>query len=298
MRYRVIDRKSGFEILEVVWGLGFLEFLYQPGWFSAFFRYLFLKNRFFTWFFGWWHKRWWSRLKIARFIELHKINVQEFQQELDSFKSFNDFFIRKLKEESRPIHAAQNTAVMPADARYLFYEKISDFDGFKIKGRAFNLREFLQNNLLFEAFRNGSMVIARLCPSDYHRFHLSVDGVVKKSELLTGHYYSVNPLSLKQKLNVLSENKRFITEIDSVEFGKVLHISIGATCVSSVQFTYTPGGFYSKGTELGYFEMGASCVVLLFKEGRIKLDPKLVHYTKNHTEVYALYGEVLGTSCS
>ena len=79
------------------------------------------------------------------------------------FTSFNDFFYRKLKKGKRDIVGNANQAIIPADGRYLFVPKISNTDGFYIKGKKFCLNEFLKDKQLADRYENGVMIIARLC---------------------------------------------------------------------------------------------------------------------------------------
>ena len=140
------------------------------------------------------------------------------------------------------------------------------------------------------------MAIARLCPSDYHRFHFPCDGIPAKPRLINGLLYSVNPIALKKNVSILSENKRMITEIETDHFGTVLYIEIGATSVGSIRQTYTPDLKVKKGDEKGYFEFGGSCIALLFEKGRVTFDADLTANTQKGIETKANFGETLGTA--
>jgi phosphatidylserine decarboxylase len=199
---------------------------------------------------------------------------------VNEFRSFNDFFIRKLKPESRPIDPAKDSAVMPADGRYRFFQNIGEVDGFIVKGEKFNLNKLLGNQELSKRYANGTMVMARLCPIDYHRFHFPVNCVPGPSRLINGFLYSVNPIAVKQNIHIFTQNKRMITELDSPEFGKVLFIEIGATNVGTINQTYEVNFPYQKGDEKGYFSFGASALIILFEPNRIHLDPDLTQQSE------------------
>jgi phosphatidylserine decarboxylase len=228
-----------------------------------------------------------SAKKVHPFIEAYGVDPTEFAEK--HFNSFNDFFIRKLIPSSRPIVA--DRVALPADARYLVYQEI---DQFEVKGKEFNLEEFLQDPVLARRYSDGSMVIARLCPSDYHRFHFPCDGTPSEARLINGPLYSVNPIALKKRISILSENKRMVTEIESTKLGTILYVEIGATSVGSIHQTYTPGEPVKKGDEKGYFEFGGSCLVLIFENGRILFDEDLVQNTKRGLETKANFGQSLG----
>jgi phosphatidylserine decarboxylase len=233
-----------------------------------------------------------SRKKIAPFIQTYAIDTSEFVTQ--NFRSFNDFFTRKLKPACRPIVADPAVAALPADGRYLVYPQ---FEEFSIKGQTFVLETFLQDPFYARRFSAGSMVIARLCPTDYHRFHFPCDGTPSEPRLINGPLYSVNPIALKKRLGILSENKRVVTEIESELFGTILYVEIGATAVGTIKQTFHPGEAVRKGDEKGYFEFGGSCLVLLFEENRIVLDPDLVANTRKGFETYAKFGQSLGRGC-
>ena len=293
MEIRYIDRKTGQECVEKVYGHKALSLLYGDGSFRRLFSLLILPLLahipWFSHFYGYLQKRSGSARKIQPFIEAYGIDTSEFVT--TQFRSFNDFFIRKLKPEARPI--ISDRIALPADGRYLAYQSC---DKFVVKGQEFDLKAFLQDPFLAKRFSEGSMVIARLCPTDYHRFHFPCDGVPSAARLINGPLYSVNPMALRRRLSILSENKRMITEIESTKLGTILYVEIGATSVGSIHQTYVPDQPVRKGDEKGYFEFGGSCLVLLFEKGRIILDEDLVMNTQKGLETKANFGESMGKS--
>jgi phosphatidylserine decarboxylase len=286
-----IDRKTGQKCLEKVYGHRALSLLYGDGFWRRIFSYcvlpLLARVPFFSHFYGYLQKRSASAKKIAPFIEAYQVDQSEFAEK--HFRSFNDFFIRKLKPEKRPIHP--DALIMPADGRYFVYPQFSEFE---VKGKCFSLCQFLQNNALANRYKEGSLAIIRLCPTDYHRFHFPCDGVASKAQLINGPLYSVNPIALKRNLEILAENKRMITEIETERFGTILYVEIGATSVGTIKQTYTPDTKVFKGQEKGYFEFGGSCIVLLFEKGRIRFDADLIENTRQGLETKANFGESLG----
>ncbi len=295
-KIRYIERSTSRECIEQVYGEKAVRLVYGDGIFSRFLFKCILPfvDGVFSKVYGYLQKTAWSRKKIRPFINAYQIDESEFTSPTDSFGSFNDFFIRKLKPACRPIASDPNKAVLPADARYLAYQNVSEVPGFFIKGQTFSLETLLNNPALARRYAEGSMVIARLCPTDYHRFHFPCHGVASKPHLINGPLYSVNPMALSKNLSILWENKRFVTEIDSPEFGTVLYVEIGATAVGSVHQTYAFDQAIQKGQEKGYFSFGGSCLVLLFEKGRIQLDADLLSNSRRYLETYAHFGESLG----
>jgi phosphatidylserine decarboxylase len=293
MEISYIDRKTKQKCIEKVFGHRTLSFLYGDGWLRSLFSSMILPLLahvpFFSRFYGWLKKRPSSAKKVDPFIQVYGIDSSEFVE--TKFRSFNDFFIRKLKPECRPIVSDPNCLVMPADGRYFVY---SHFDHFVVKGKEFILEEFLQDPVLARRFVDGSMVIARLCPIDYHRFHFPCDGIPSKARLINGALYSVSPIALKKRLQILAENKRMVTEIETEAFGTMLCIEIGATAVGTIRQTFSPEKPVKKGDEKGYFEFGGSCIVLLFEKDRVVFDSDLIENTRHGLETRSNFGESLG----
>lgn len=283
----VKERKSGQIFEEQVFGGFAVRLLYGKE--KSFLRALISKNRFVSAFYGWWQKRSWSRHSIKTFIEKYGVNKEEFEKQ--EFSSFNDFFTRRLKEEARPIAYGDKVAVMPADARYHFFPTIDQETFYQVKNTKLTLEQLVQDKELAQQYVGGSMVIARLCPTDYHRFHFPVEGKASAARFIEGPLYSVNPWALLTKPSILIENKRAITEIDSPYFGKVLYIEIGATCVGTIVETYEKDKIVAKGQEKGYFSFGGSCIILLFQKGKIAFDEDLLNASH---EIHCLMGESLG----
>ena len=292
-------RETGELKKEKVYGIIFLEAVYGTNVFAKLFSLLVLPLishvPLFSQLYGKRQKSKKSREKIAPFVKAYGVDVSEFEKPLSRFVSFNDFFIRKLKPESRPITPGDKVAILPADGRYLVFPKLSESEGFYVKNKKFDLRRLLQDEFLFELYKRGSLVIARLCPTDYHRFHFPFECLPSKPKLINGPLYSVNPIALREHINILNENKRMFTELQTKNFGKVLYIEVGATCVGSIQNTFQPNTPYKKGAEKGYFEFGGSCLLLLFQPNTITFDLDLVEASAQHIETRAKFGTRLGS---
>jgi phosphatidylserine decarboxylase len=292
-----IDRTTGREAIEKVYGGNALAFLYGEDVLSRLFgaplMHALSRYPIFSAFYGWWQARGWTRNKIAPFIDRYGVEEAEFLKGSSEYSSFNDFFTRKLKPEARPIDPRPNVAVIPADARYWFYQDISQAEGFVVKGEKFCLRTLLQDPDLAERYACGSMAIARLCPSDYHRYHFPCEGIAGPTDLINGYLYSVNPIAIRKDLTIFTQNKRTLCRLDSPLFGQVLYIEIGATFVGSIHQTYMPG-LQPKGGEKGYFSFGASSLILLFEPGRIAFDRDLLGASSKGQEIRCLMGQSMG----
>jgi len=225
--------------------------------------------------------------KIAPFIRKYHINMNDFQKK--DYKSFNDFFIRKLKSGVRKIDTNKNVVISPGDGKIQAWGNI-EYQTFIVKGYRMNLYDFLRNDSLARVYAAGSLILLRLSPADYHRFHFPVSGTLSPVVKIKGDYYSVNPIALRQDIRIFCENKREYQIIASKKFGNVLMSEIGATFVGSIIQTYR-GDKALKGGEAGYFKFGGSSIILLFRKGKINIDADLLRNTRNHLETQVLMGE-------
>ena len=231
-----------------------------------------------------------SAKKIHPFIEDFNIDMSGSQEQ--EFKNFNDFFTRKLKDNVRPIDTSFNTVVSPADGKILAYADISNSD-FIIKGFRFDVFSFLDNPDLAQKYHDGALLIIRLAPVDYHRFHFPVSGKISPNKKIDGDYYSVNPFALRKKAEIFCLNKREYSILSNPLFGDVVMAEVGATMVGSIVQTFK-GSFVNKGEEKGYFKFGGSTVVLLFEKGKLHIDEDLLINTAKGYETTVKMGERIG----
>ncbi len=298
MRISVCDRATKKIVEEKVYGKFFLALLYGKIWWLKWLAVLALpvvtRCSFLSKWYGHCQKMGWSRRKIAPFIKKFHIDSAEFTHAPSSFRSFNDFFIRTLKGSARPIATGEDRLVLPADGRYLVFPSIDQNAGFYVKGQTFDLKTLLRDPALTTRYHQGSLVIARLCPTDCHRFCFPVDCIPSKARTFKGPLYSVNPLALRDRLSILSENERVITTLQTSQFGEILFIEVGATFVGAIRQTYHPETACKKGAEKGYFEFGGSCILLLFEPGKVMFDEDLLHTSLSHIEMQAKMGDSLG----
>jgi len=236
--------------------------------------------------------------EIQPFIEFHNLNKDEILDPLDSFKNFNEFFYRKLKTSARPIAAPTDpkVAVSPADCRLNVFPTVDEATKLWVKGKNFSVKALIQDEQLEKDFLGGSMVIARLAPQDYHRFHSPVTGQLGPMKVFEGAYFTVNPIAINETVDVYTQNKRIRTVIKTAEFGDVIYIAVGATMVGSIVFTAKEGSNLKKGDEVGYFAFGGSTVLLFFKKDAIVYDEDLLVNSSKPVETLVKMGHALGKS--
>lgn len=236
-----------------------------------------------------------SANKIPSFIENFNIDMNMSKKKAHEFTSFNDFFIRELISEARPINKSENILISPGDGRITAYENIDLENIVQIKGLTYSLKELINDDAVSSKYKDGVCLILRLCPTDYHRFHFIDSGIPYENHPINGYYYSVNPIALKSIPKLFCENKREWSLLKSDNFKDVLHIEVGATCVGSIFQTYTSNARVNKGDEKGYFKFGGSTTILFFEKNCVKIDSDILEQSKLGFECKVQFGENIGT---
>lgn len=290
-----LDRKTGEVKKEKVPGEKYLKFLY----FNPFGKLpleLMIKRKFLSSLYGRMMDQKNSCKKILPFVEEHKINMSECEKGMDEFSSFNEFFIRTLKKGVRKVSKNKNELSSPADGKILAYKNLSDKDKFFLKGSEFTLGGFLRDDKLAEKYKGGTLVIVRLAPSDYHRFHFPAKGRIGVNKKVEGYYYSVSPYAVKKNFMIFCENKREYSILATEEFGDILLSEIGATMVGGIKQTHLSETEVEKGEEKGYFYFGGSSCIMLFEKGSVEIDEDITENSSKGMETEILMGEKIGVS--
>lgn len=292
---KYIERKNGQIKSENVPSEGMLNWLYgsTPGKLGL---NLLFKRKVVSALGGWFMNTRRSAKRISAFVKEHNIDLNEYQvNKADDFKTFNDFFYRKLKPGARPIG---NDIISPADGKILVFSSLKNVPSFFVKDIEFNLESFLKDKQLATKYADGAMAIIRLAPPDYHRYHFPASGFASASRKINGHYFSVSPLALKQSLKIFCENKREYCILQTSDYGDVLIVDVGATMVGSIIQTYKPNSKVQKGDEKGYFAFGGSTLVLLFENGKTQFEKDLIANTQKGLETTVKMGETIATQAN
>lgn len=284
-----INRKTKSKIEEKTPGAGFLNFLYSHP-FGKLSLNLLFKRKLVSAVGGWYMNSKKSAVRVNKFIADHNMDMSAYLVPEKGFKTFNEFFYRKIAPESRPIG---KDFVCPADGKVLAFENIEASQQFFVKGGLFNLKSFLESNELAQKYEGGGMVIIRLAPTDYHRYHFPCEGLAGESIPVKGHYLSVSPLALKKSLDIFLKNKREYMILESGSYGDVLICDVGATMVGTIIQTYTSGSKIKKGQEKGYFAFGGSTLVVLTEKDKVSFSKDLLENSQKGWETEVKMGETI-----
>ncbi|WP_036773363.1 archaetidylserine decarboxylase [Photorhabdus australis] len=245
---------------------------------------------------GWFANKkagWLTQLAIKAFARIYKVNMNEAKSpEFSAYTTFNEFFIRPLKDDVRPIISEEHQLALPADGVISQLGHIRADQILQAKGHYYTLEALLAGNYqLAEIFRDGQFVTTYLSPKDYHRVHMPCDGLLKEMIYVPGALFSVNPLTAANVPNLFARNERVICLFDT-QFGPMIQILVGATIVGSIEMTWcgtvtppregiikrwtypeagTTGAIaFKKGEEMGRFKLG-STVINLFAPNQVQL---------------------------
>lgn len=233
--------------------------------------------------------------QIASFIKFHTLDMSEYEDA--TYKTFNSFFYRRLKPDARKVEGNSKIFVSPADSRCTVFSSVHQARDVWIKGTRFSLAR-LTRNYKPDVFndRSCSIMIFRLAPQDYHRFHCPCDATIGKPIYVDGHYYTVNPMAVRSTLDVFGENVRMIIPLESTEFGSLLFIPIGAMMVGSIVLDRKEGEFVKRGEEMGYFKFGGSTIVVVMPSKSIVLDTDISKNSADGIETLVKVGMSVGHS--
>jgi phosphatidylserine decarboxylase precursor len=237
---------------------------------------------------------------LTNFISLYDIDMSVYEREnyLD-YRTVNDWFSRTIKKELRPVANSTTAVVSPADARYVVYNDVESEVKIWLKGESFNPSQLVSGSKKSkdgERWDGGSLMIARLAPQDYHRFHSPVAGVIKSINTVPGKLHSVNADGIRSANGAIyNVRKVIILEVTAgARTSQVAFVAIGAVCVGSVTITKTLGDVILQGDELGYFEFGGSTVAVLFEKGAVEFSKNITEVSKVPVETILNMGVTVG----
>lgn len=287
MNTLIYNRETKQTYLEKQYKNNELLFLYTTFW-GRFLLRLFISNRYFSRILAYPNKAKRSIHKIEPFIKEYSIDPNDYIKK--DYKSFNDFFIRKVVEDKRPIDLSEDSLISIADSKLTTYTIDSSLQ-LDIKGSLYTLSSLLKSSDLAKSYANGMCLIFRLTVDDYHRYCFLDDGNIILQKTINGKLHSVGPIS-SSKVNVYNENYRKYSLLQTSNFGQVIQVEVGALLVGKI-INHDIDSF-TKGTEKGYFEFGGSTIILIFKEGTVYIDDDIIQHSRKGIEIKVKYGEKIG----
>ena len=291
------DRALGALRAETVYARGFLHWLYNTRG-GGLVAWLLVGSAWPSRLWAALHRTRWSARRIPAFVEKMKIDMSEAEQDLAEFRTFHEFFIRRCRPGARPVCAEPGVLVAPVDGKVLAFPRVDAGTTFRIKRAAFDLEGLLGDASLAAAFTGGSMLVCRLGLADFHHVRFPDSGTPGHPRPIPGRYHAGGPYAERRLVPFFAENRRTVTPFESDHFGPMAIVDVGALTVGSIRQSFRPGVHVEKGAEKGWFELGGSTVVLLFREGAIALDGQLCALTAREVECFVRMGRPLGRSAA
>ncbi len=218
---------------------------------------------------------------IRAFIKAYHVDMtQATVQDISQFKTFNEFFIRSLKPEARPITPGEHELASPVDGTVSQCGDILNNHLLQAKGHFYSVQDLLGGDAqLAELFSGGRFATIYLAPYNYHRIHMPIDGVLQKMIHVPGRLFSVAQWTVRAIPNLFARNERVVClfETDSGPMAMILVGAINVAAIETVwaglvtppkgkqisQFDYQhEAKKYAKGEEMGRFNMGSTVILL------------------------------------
>ena len=289
----IFNRESQSMEKEKIYAKKAKDFFYNT-FFGRIFIHLILKRKYFSCIYGYFQKQPKSCRKINAFVQKYNINTNELEKPLDAYKNFNDFFIRRLQKDARPIDSRSHHFIAPADSRLLALT-IDPKCQYKVKGFFYNIDELVHHKAIIKSYYGGLCLIFRLTPADYHRFCFVDNGIQQPVIVIKGHYQASGPQQqIARYFPLYHKNYRQYCVLNTQNFDDIIQIEVGAIIAGKIIQHYPQGGAFRRGKEKGYFELGGSTIVLLIKPKVVKLDEDIVRSCRYGIEVLVQYGTKIG----
>lgn len=286
--------------IEKIYGDGFIRFLYG----SPVGKIInpLVTSKFFSQCYGYLQDAPASSNKVRPFIEKFNIDIGQYEPGTrpaidikDTYRTFNEFFIRQFKKGKRPFVQESSRMGAFAEARYVGFSAMDDSSVYPVKGKHLHARDLIANDEVYKDFEGGPLMIARLCPVDYHRYHYPDAGRVLTHFPIKGIFDSVNPIALKMKSKIFIKNERYCSILETENFGKIAYIEVGATCVGKIIQSHQWTDEFRRGEEKGYFLFGGSTVIILGQKGLWKPSADILENTSKGIETYLHLGDEVAT---
>jgi phosphatidylserine decarboxylase len=228
---------------------------------------------------------------IKRFIKSSGIDTSQYV--MKKFRSYNEFFTRRVKRGMRPIDRMPSHFISPCDSKLTVY-KIGKSSVFRIKGSRYRVSDLIQNDFLAKRYEGGYCMIFRLEVDDYHRYCYIDSGTKAENTFINGELHTVNPIALEH-YNIYKRNCREYTVLHTENFGDVVQVEVGAMMVGRIVNRHGAAEVV-RGEEKGKFEFGGSTIVLLVQEDMIRIDDDILRNSAENIETVVKYGEKVAAS--
>lgn len=225
---------------------------------------------------------------VRAFVRTYDVDLSEVDVPDGGFRTFDEFFTRRLVEGARVVDPDPRALVSPADGRIEDLGEITSTGELIVKGQPYTAAELLEDPAAAAAYRGGHYFIVYLSPRDYHRVHAPTCGAVQYVRYIPGTLFPVNRIGTEHIARLFARNERLAIVQEGSIHGRVTTIMVGAIGVGRIGLSFdtvetnrghAPGvRSYAdspiprdRGEELGVFHMGSTAIVMTPPECALRL---------------------------
>lgn len=230
-----------------------------------------------------------SKILIKGFVRKNHIDLEAYER--TDYRSFNDFFTRKINLSLRPVSMQPGTLISPCDGKLSVYP-IKKGDTVQVKGHSYTMGDLVQNGRIAGSYEGGVMLVFRLTVSDYHRYHYPDSGVKSQNTHINGVFHTVNPAAAGVR-RIYCENAREYFTLSSENFGEILMMQVGALLVGRICNKHQKAAV-RRGEEAGWFEYGGSTVIVCLGKRTVDILPELTKSSELNRETNVKMGQAIG----
>ena len=166
-------------------------------------------------------------------------SVEEASRPLQRYRSFDDFFTRRLREGSRSWPSDPDALVSPVDGVIGEYGVIEDGRLIQAKGRRYTTASLLADRESARVFEGGMFITIYLSPRHYHRIHTPTAGAVVEARHVPGRLFPVHPAAVAEVSHLFARNERLLCTVEG-EVGRVAVVAVGAMNVGRISAAFDP----------------------------------------------------------
>ncbi len=216
---------------------------------------------------------------IAAYVRAYGVDMGEVEVPRGGFRTFDEFFTRRLELGAREIDPDRRALVSPADGRIEGFGRLTENAELVVKGMRYTAGDLLGDAQEAVRYQGGHYFVVYLSPKDYHRVHAPTSGSVHQVRYVPGTLFPVNRIGSKYIPQLLARNERIAVVQQSQVHGEVTTILVGAIGVGRIGLAFddlqTNSGYavgtrsyaetpilIDRGGELGVFHLGSTVIVM------------------------------------
>jgi phosphatidylserine decarboxylase len=225
---------------------------------------------------------------VRAFVRVYDVDLSEVDMPEGGFRTFDEFFTRRLVEGARVIDPDPQALVSPADGRIEDLGEITRAGELIVKGQPYTAGDLLGDGEAAATYEGGHYFIVYLSPRDYHRVHAPTCGAVQYVRYVPGTLFPVNRIGTDNIPQLFARNERLAIVQEGNVHGRVTTIMVGAIGVGRIGLSFdevqtnrghVPGvRSYAdspiprdRGEELGVFHMGSTAIVMVPPECELSI---------------------------